>query len=103
MTLVTKNVYLALTSWRDDALSQNPSAGVTDYGLCDYVFNRYHYAGNDFSRLLKDNFGMFHQWYPFNKSPSHFVEECISHESHLNPERRAWVECKIAEYEEQLQ
>lgn len=102
MTLVTKNVYLALTSWRDDAFSQNPSRDVAANGLCKYVYNCHYYAYNDFERLLKDNFRMF-RWYPFNKSPSHFVEECISHESHLNPERRAWVECKIAEYEEQLQ
>jgi hypothetical protein len=93
MTLIVSDrLYQQLVAWRDDVNSVTPSAACRATGLCKFV-------GTEVQRELRVLlFSEFcDAYWPFNEhSRDHYAMEEFKN---LNPQRRAWVDKKIAEYE----
>jgi hypothetical protein len=103
--MMEQDFYNFLIAWRDWARADKPSSQFVQSGLCPNYVNEWGNIGEReerrqfFSTRMKWEFGYAYN-FPFNRNSVEYYEEADASLSHKNPHRLAWVERKIAEYEE---
>lgn len=96
--MISKGLYEILKQWQTDATSAEPSFDAQTRGLCHYIGEHGSVCAQyEFNELLYAEFAN-KATHPFNTTIfNYFRERGLRHR---NPARLAWVQAKLAEYEE---
>lgn len=97
MTIST-DLYLALKSWWTEANSDRPDPEVRAFGLCNWVrrYSKSCAADHEMSELFNMEFGNY--TCPFGTADRPYYRDKAKHTC---PRRRAWVQAKLEQYEQE--